>query len=273
MSRCLLIAVATLVACTSLCGQNSSPEANSTALEKASASLGERGMYVSGFEILNPVRNPNDLGFYPSRVLAGVRSNWYPQIPELQELIGSKRGITVIEFKIRKDGSPDKLEIVESAGDDSLDAAASKAISSSAPFARLPEAYHEKTLNLRIHFGYHQPASTDAPICDGPNWGAHPAAYVLHHVGDGVTPPIATYSPDPEYSEKARRDKYLSMVRIAGTVSPEGAFTDLCVAQAAGEGLDEKAMEAVRTWKFEPATLDGEPVSVRINVEATFRLY
>lgn len=230
-------------------------------------------MYASGFEILNPVRNPNDLGFYPNQVLAGVRSNWYPQIPGLEKSIGAKPGTTVIEFTIRKDGSLDKVKTLKSAGDDSLDAAASKAISSSAPFERLPEAYHEKTLNLKIHFGYHQPVSTDAPICEGPNGGAHPAAYALHKVGDGVTPPRATYSPDPEYSEQARKEKYMSAVSIAGTVDPQGAFTDLCVSRAAGAGLDEKAMESVSTWKFEPATLNGEPVAVRIHVEVTFRLY
>jgi TonB family protein len=273
MSRGIRIFVATLFACTTLYGQDSSPQANSIAMENPPANSGELGMYVSGFEISNRLRDPNDLGFYPNQVLAGVRSSWYSQIPGLQKSTGRKSGITVIEFEIRWDGSLGKMQTVASAGDDFLDAAASKAVSASAPFARLPETYHEKELNLRIHFGYHQPVSKDAPICDGPDWGAHPAGYVLHHVGGGVASPKATYSPNPEYSEKARRDKYMSIVRIAGTVSPKGAFADLCVVQAAGEGLDEKAMEAVTTWKFEPATLNGEPVAVRINVEVTFRLY
>jgi TonB family protein len=38
-------------------------------------------------------------------------------------------------------------------------------------------------------------------------------------------------------------------------------------------GLDEKALEAVRTWKFTPAMKDGHPVAVQINVEVNFRLY
>jgi TonB family protein len=213
------------------------------------------------------------LGFYPSQVLARVRSKWYPQIPELQELIGRKRGITVMEIEIGRDGSLGKMTKAGSAGDDSLDTVASEAISSSAPFAPLPAAYHEKALKMRMHFGYGQPASAEAPFCDGPNWGAHPAAYVLHQVGEGITPPKATYSPDPEYSEKGRRDKYMSVVQIAGTVDPQGSFKDLCVSQAGGAGLDEKAMEAVKMWKFEPAIQRGEPVAVRINVEVSFRLY
>jgi len=230
-------------------------------------------MYVSGFEILNREGNPNDLGQYPDQILAKVRSKWYPQIPELQKSVGRKRGIAVIVIEIRRDGSLGKMTKVESAGDGPLDSAASEAISSSAPFARLPEAYREKALKMSMHFGYDQPASAEAPFCDGPDWGAHPAAYVLHQSGDGVTRPKATYSPDPEYSEEGRRDKYMSVVRIAGTVDPQGSFMDLCVVQAAGEGLDEKAMGVVKTWKFQPATLQGEPVAVRLHVEVSFRLY
>jgi TonB family protein len=138
---------------------------------------------------------------------------------------------------------------------------------------RLPEAYHEKALKMRMHFGYDQPVTAKAPFCNGPNWGAHPVAYEVHHVGNSVTPPKPTYSPDPEYSEVGRKDKYMSIVMIAGTVDLKGAFTDLCVAQAAGEGLDEKAMGAVSTWRFEPATLQREPVAVRLKVEVSFRLY
>lgn len=239
----------------------------------ANQSVDEHGIYVSGFEVLNGDRNGKDLGGYPDQVLATVRGKWYPQIPELQKSIGRKRGMTVIDFEISRDGSAGKIRTVESAGDASLDAPASLAILSSTLFARLPEAYHEKTLNLRVYFGYDQPPIPSAPFCNGPNWGARPAAYVLHQFKEGVTPPKATYDPEPEYSEQARRDKYVSVVWISGTVDPQGAFTDLCLSQAAGEGLDEKAMEAVKTWKFEPATLRGEPVAVRINVEVDFHLY
>ena len=65
----------------------------------------------------------------------------------------------------------------------------------------------------------------------------------------------------------------MSNVEIAGTVDPHGYFTDLCVVQAAGAGLDEMAIEAVKTWKFEPATLQGEPVAMRLKVDVSFRLY
>ena len=121
-----------------------------------------------------------------------------------------------------------------------------------------------------MYFGYAQVASSEAPMCDGPNWGAHPRDGVLHQVGHGVSAPKATYAPDPEYCEQARQAKYTSVSWIAGTVDPQGSFTDLRQAQAAGTGLDEKAI--VRPWKFEPATMEGKPVAVRIVVEVSFRL-
>jgi len=275
MSRGLVIAFSLFLASTSLFGQNSSSEASSSAPENASATQppDEPAIYVSGFEVLDAGRNGKDLRIYPDRILFSVRRNWYPQIPDLQKSTGRKQGMTVIEFEIAEDGSMGKVKIVESAGDASLDAAASQAILSSAPFPHLPDAYRQKSLKLRMHFGYDQPSIAAAPFCDGPNWGAHTAPYVVHRLKEGITPPKQTYSPDPEYSEPARKAKYMSVVQIAGTVDPQGAFTDLCVTQAAGMGLDEKAMDAVAKWKFEPATLQGEPAAIRIQVEVSFRLY
>jgi TonB family protein len=82
-----------------------------------------------------------------------------------------------------------------------------------------------------------------------------------------------TYQPDPEYSEEARKAKYQGDVTLAGTVDPHGELTDLCVVQALGAGLDEKAIGEARRWRFEPATLEGKPVAFRISVEVTFRMY
>jgi TonB family protein len=45
------------------------------------------------------------------------------------------------------------------------------------------------------------------------------------------------------------------------------------VQRGLGMGLDQKAVEAVKQWKFDPATKDGKPVAVQINVEVNFRLY
>jgi TonB family protein len=45
------------------------------------------------------------------------------------------------------------------------------------------------------------------------------------------------------------------------------------VSQPLGYGLDEEAIKAVKKWKFNPANVSGQPVTVRISVNVAFRLH
>jgi TonB family protein len=56
-------------------------------------------------------------------------------------------------------------------------------------------------------------------------------------------------------------------------VGPDGRVHDLRIQRSLGMGLDEKAIEAVKTWRFEPSRKDGQAVAVEVNVEVNFRLY
>jgi protein TonB len=92
-------------------------------------------------------------------------------------------------------------------------------------------------------------------------------------VGGGVSAPKAIYSPDPEYSEEARKVKHMGTVVLWLVVGPDGKPRDIRVARTLGLGLDEKAIEAVKNWRFEPARKDGKPVAVQVNIEVNFHLY
>lgn len=92
-------------------------------------------------------------------------------------------------------------------------------------------------------------------------------------VGGPVTAPRAVYAPDPEYPEEARKAHYQGSVVLRAIVGADGGVRAARVSRPLGMGLDEKALETVRTWKFEPATKDGRPVAVEISVEVYFRLY
>jgi TonB family protein len=94
----------------------------------------------------------------------------------------------------------------------------------------------------------------------------------VYRVGGGVSAPRVLYSPDPEYSDEARRAKYEGTCVLSLIVGPDGLPRDIRVARSLGMGLDEKAIEAVRQWRFQPAMKDGQPVTVAINVEVSFRL-
>jgi protein TonB len=106
----------------------------------------------------------------------------------------------------------------------------------------------------------------------GPGWGGGIGGGP-YRVGGGVSAPRILFAPDPEYSEEARKAKYQGTVVLWVVVGPDGRPRDIRVQRSLGLGLDEKAMEAVRTWKFDPARKDGQPVAVQINVEVNFRLY
>jgi TonB family protein len=95
----------------------------------------------------------------------------------------------------------------------------------------------------------------------------------VFHVGGGVSAPRAIFSPDPEYSEEARKVKHQGTVVLGLVVGPDGRPRDIRVISSLGMGLDEKAIEAVSHWKFEPAMKDNKPVAVAISVEVEFRLY
>ncbi len=94
-----------------------------------------------------------------------------------------------------------------------------------------------------------------------------------YRVGGGVSGPKLIYQPDPEYSEEARKAKYQGTCVLWVVVGADGKPRDIRVARTLGLGLDEKAIEAVKTWRFEPGKKDDKPVATMINVEVTFRLY
>jgi TonB family protein len=95
----------------------------------------------------------------------------------------------------------------------------------------------------------------------------------VFHVGGGVSAPKPVFSPDPEYSEEARKAKYQGTVVLGLVVGPDGRPRDMKVLRSLGLGLDEKAIEAVKNWRFDPAVKDNKPVAVYISVEVDFRLY
>jgi len=84
--------------------------------------------------------------------------------------------------------------------------------------------------------------------------------------------PKCQHCPDPEYSQEARKKKYEGVVVLMVVVTVEGKARNIQVIKSPGMGLDEKAIEAVRKWRFKPAMKDGKPVGAQAPIEITFRL-
>jgi len=89
----------------------------------------------------------------------------------------------------------------------------------------------------------------------------------------GVSNPVPLVTPEAEFSDEARRQKFQGVCMISLIVDTHGNPQNPRVVQPLGMGLDEKALEAVKLYRFKPATKDGKPVNARIWVAVNFRLY
>lgn len=89
----------------------------------------------------------------------------------------------------------------------------------------------------------------------------------------GMTPPRAIYSPQPEYTEEARAAKREGNCVLSLLVGLDGKPSNIVVSKKLGMGLDQKAVEAVRKWKFEPARQNGRPILGRLTLTISFKLF
>jgi periplasmic protein TonB len=107
----------------------------------------------------------------------------------------------------------------------------------------------------------------------GPGWGGGTGGGAFRPGTGGVGYPSCLYCPEPQYSEDARKAKFQGIVVLQVIIQPDGHATNIQVVKGAGLGLDEKAIEAVRTWRFKPAIgPNGTPVATITPIEVNFRL-
>ena len=91
-------------------------------------------------------------------------------------------------------------------------------------------------------------------------------------VGGGVRAPVKIFAPEPRYTEEARRARIQGMVILRAVIDEHGDVADVKVLKDLPLGLVESAIETVKQWKYEPATLDGEPVPVYFIISVGFHL-
>jgi len=179
------------------------------------------------------------------------------------------QGTVVLRLTVGRDGAVTHVEPLN--GDDAL---AAEAVRATGKWLYIP--YFQGSTPTEVHtvvilnFALNEKGKPEvsARYKEPP-----PTFATVLKVGNGVTPPRATYAPDPAYSEEARSDKYQGICVLDLVVGPDGKTYDVKVSRAIGDGLDLAAVESVRQWKFEPARKDGQPVAVAIQVEVSFRLY
>ena len=96
----------------------------------------------------------------------------------------------------------------------------------------------------------------------------------LEQIGGRVAAPVLIHSVEAEFSDEARRAKYQGVCLVSLIVDAQGNPQNIRVVRTLGMGLDEKAIQAIRQYKFRPAMKDGKTaVPVMITIEVDFRLY
>ncbi len=106
----------------------------------------------------------------------------------------------------------------------------------------------------------------------GPGSGGNTGGGV-RRIGGGVSAPVLLYSVEPEFSEEARKAKAAGNVLVNLWVDQNGNPSHVHVLRGVGMGLDEKAMAAVRQYRFRPAMENGRPVTVELNIDVTFQIF
>jgi TonB family protein len=92
------------------------------------------------------------------------------------------------------------------------------------------------------------------------------------HVGGDVKAPVKISTPQPQYTEIARKARIQGVVIVQAIIDKGGNVTNVQVLKGLPMGLDQAAVEAIKKWKFEPATLNGKPVDVYYNLTVNFTL-
>ncbi len=90
--------------------------------------------------------------------------------------------------------------------------------------------------------------------------------------GTGITAPTILQEVKPDYTDDARRRSLAGDVVLEIVVKSDGRVGSVRVVQGLGAGLDQRAVEAVRQWRFSPARRFGVPVDVLVEVAVEFRL-
>lgn len=137
------------------------------------------------------------------------------------------------------------------------------------------------------------PPETDGPVIDGPDEGENSgsgtgvpggtgdrdgsgtgtgSAGAPLVIGGDVRPPLLETRVEPEYPEPMRRARIEGVVILEAVITSSGGVDEVRVLKSAGGALDRAAADAVRRWRYRPATLNGRAVSVYLTVTVTFGL-
>ncbi len=242
--------------------------------------LGFDAQHVRIFIYKDPIPEscPNNLPL--TSILVQERDGWYIQVPSLPECpapndknASTNKAFDFPDHYLRSDGTltpdllPAKIEVKRRRGQQ-LETAFTAEASEISTDALDPALFD-------LPADYREVSALNAANCSGT---PEPIAHLedgtsVYRVGCGIKPPQPIRQPEPEYSECARKKHISGSVRLSAIIDSAGNIRDAKVEHSLEASLDRQALTAVSTWKFNPATKDGQPVAVKINIDVSFKLF
>ena len=174
------------------------------------------------------------------------------------------QGAVVLRAIIAKTGAIDALQVVS--GPEELRQSALEAVSQ---WTYRPYLLNGQPIEVETTITVNYSLGTTDP--DDQNDQA--SAITPKKIGGSVSAPRVIYRFIPEYSEEAKKDKTSGNVLVHLWVDEQGQPSHVHVLRGVGKGLDEKAVEAVKQYKFTPAMEDGKPVTVELSIEVNFQIF
>jgi TonB family protein len=125
----------------------------------------------------------------------------------------------------------------------------------------------EVETTITVNYKFEDPRDSQSPNDE------YASGVVPKKIGGGVSAPVLIYTVPPEYSEQAKKEKVGGTVLVNFWVDEQGRTKHVRVLRGVGDGLDEKALEAVKQYKFSPAMEGGKPVLVELKTEINFKIF
>lgn len=91
--------------------------------------------------------------------------------------------------------------------------------------------------------------------------------------GPGITVPRGIYIPDPDYGESSRRWRINGGATVIAEIGTDGRVKRACLLDAVQPDLGEQAVKTIKTWRFQPASKDGEAIPYTVSIETDFKMF
>jgi len=229
------------------------PTVSRRALPRFSSALGALAVAAMLWPLASvrlSAQEPGAAGFQAPRVIHRVNTA-YPKGAKLRKI----EGAVELAVDVSAEGTPDQVRVSRGVDPD-LDQAAVEAVQQWRwePARKDGEPVSAAT-TVTINFSL---VKKDAPASA--------------RAGQDVVKPVLLSKVEPKYTQEARDAKIQGEVEVYVEVGADGRAHNLKIQQGLDPGLDEKALEAIRDWRFQPATKDGQPVPAGAVVRIRFEL-